>query len=251
MGLHLAAFSASQVTATVNGPLTLVQDSFISSDPTGNALLPMGMKLQQAYGFGTGFIRARALAPSLKTVGYPRIPRFDRATVPPDLPGLVNFGDNPPFIQMTETFTFQTNNNDAATQRETVLAWLTDRTEPVPPGQSYTLFGQATITGLAVGWASGVITWEDVYPTKKFAVIGLRVTGTNCCAGRLIPPYGGMRPGTVGMATEDIDDWGTVWNGSFGSLMTFVPPVFPQLEVFTITSGSQVFNIYLQVVPLN
>lgn len=245
---HCAAFNANMLTAITNGDLSLVSDGYLSTDPSGKALLPVGAKLQQVLAFGTGMDLVRAIAPSLKQVGYPRIPRFDQTVVPADLPPFVNFGPYPPFIRANESFNFQANNTDAATQRQNVLAFLVDKEDPIPAGQSFVLYGTSLITTVAYGWVAGVVTWEDTYPTDLYSIVGIRIVGTNAMAGRLVMPYGGMRPGTIGTATERTDDFLTVWNGRFGSLGDFRPPTFPQVEIYASAAAATTYRVYLQVV---
>lgn len=249
MSLHLCAFAKALTTGQTNTSLTFVNDAAISQDPSGNALLPTDMMLRQVYGFGTGLDKLRIIAPSLKRVGFPRIPRFNQAVVPPNIPQYVKFGDYPPTIRKNESFNFQADNTDAGTQTQNVLAWLQDRHETPPAGMSYVIEGTVTITGVAFSWASGTITWEDIYPTVPFSVIGMRVVGTNLAGARLVALDRQFRPGTIGTATERTDDDLTVWNASYGVLTVITPPTFPQLEVYVTTAGSQAFRVYLQIVP--
>lgn len=237
-------------TATVNGDLSLVTDSYLSVSTSGKALLPVDMKLRAAYGFGTGFDKARVIAPSLKRVGYPRLQLFEQVTVPADLPAVCLFDENPLLIRRNEEFNFQVDNTDAGTQRQNVLAFLQDREDTYPAGPSYTIFGTATITTVAYQWVQGTITWEDTYPTVPFAVIGMRAVGTNLMAARLIPQSGTLRPGCIGTATERTDDRSFTWGGKFGKLCEFTPPTFPNVEVLGQAAAATAHRFYLQVVPL-
>ena len=248
--IHLAAFNTNVAATSVNQDLALVTDGWLAPDPSGKALLPTPCQLIQCYGLGTGIDKLRAIALSLKGIAYPRIPRFDAATAPPDLPAYGPFADYPPRIRAVESFNFQSDKNNGAAQRHTALAWLQDRYEPPPAGPSTVLYGTASITGSAFAWDNGAITWEDNYPSIRMAVIGLRVVGANLIGARLIPPNGGMRPGTIATAAETTDDFLTVWNGSMGKLLEFTPPVFPLLDLFK-NAAAVTQRIYLQVVPIS
>lgn len=249
MPMHLLAFAKNVALTSTNQDLNIVTDGWVSADSGSKALLPIPMKLKLLYASGVGMDKVRVIAPSLKRIAFPRIARWDVAAIAPANPNFERLMDYPIPIGAVESFNVQTDNSNAGAQDHFALCFLEDNHAPPPPGPSWTLFGTSAVVTANRTWGAGVITFEDAYPSDLYAVIGMRVVGTNVVAGRLIPNTGGPRPGTLGQTIENTVDRSPVWDGSFGTLMTFRPPVFPLVEI--LGNGATVTQrVYLQVVKI-
>jgi hypothetical protein len=208
------------------------------------------MKIKLAWLGGVGMAAARILAPSLKIVGYPRVTRFDLTTQPPVNPNVEPLFDYPIPIQAIEELEFQTDNSNAAAQDHAGVMLLEDVHQPTPPGPSWTIKGTGAVVTSNRVWGSGTITWEDTYRTWLYGVIGIRVVGANVTAARLIPNISGPRPGVIGQSVETQMLPNLVWDGRFGVMTTFRPPVFPLLEVLG-NGATATQTVYLQIVKLS
>lgn len=249
MPMHLLAFGKNVALVSTNQDLNAIADGWASVDTSNKALLPIPMKMKAAYVFGVGVDKARVIAPSLKRVTFPRIARYDVAAIAPANPNFERMFDYPIPIGAVESFNFQTDNSNAGAQDHVALAFLQDQEIPAPQGPSWTMFGTGAVVAANRTWASGVITFEDAYPSDLFAVIGMRVVGANVVAARLIPNSSGPRPGCIGQTIENTVDRSLVWDGAFGVLTTFRPPVFPFLEILG-NGATAAQRVYLQVVKI-
>lgn len=249
MGMHLLAFGKNVTLSSTNQDLNAITDGWASIDTSSKALLPIPMKMKLVYGFGVGMDKLRVIAPSLKRVAFPRIPRYDVAAIAPANPNFEKLFEYPIPIGAVESFNFQSDNSNVGNQDHVALAFLQDQEIPAPAGPSWTIFGTSAVVAANRTWASGVITFEDAYPSDLFAVVGLRVVGVNVAAARLIPNVGGPRPGTLGQTIENTVDRSPVWDGSFGTLATFRPPVFPLIEILG-NGATAAQRVYIQVVRI-
>jgi hypothetical protein len=249
MGLHLLAFGKNVTLSSTAQDLPAIADGWASADTAGKAILPIAMKMKALYASGVGMDKPQIVAPSLKRVTFPRVAHWDLAAIAPANPNFERYFDYPVPIGAVESFNVRTDNTNAGNQDHFALAFLQDMEVPTPPGPSWTLFGTGAVVAANRTWASGVISFEDAYPSDLFAVIGMRVVGTNVVAARLIPNSSGPRPGCIGQTLETTVDRSLTWDGAFGVLTTFRPPVFPFLEVLG-NGATTTQRVYLQVVKI-
>jgi hypothetical protein len=243
------AFGANVALTSQAQPLAVIPDGWASQDSAGFANLPIPMKIKALWAGGVGMDKCRLIVPSLKVVSFPRVARFDVVAQPPANPNYENLNDYPFPVGAIESWEFQSDNTNAGAQNHFVVVHLEDVHAPAPPGPSWTLLGTGSAVAALRTWANSPIVWEDAYPSKLYGVIGIRVTGANVVAARLIPQGSGPRPGCFGQAAESTVDRSVTWDGRYGILTTFRPPVFPFIEVLG-SGATATQRVYLQCVVL-
>lgn len=202
-----------------------------------------------AYVLETSAIRTRIETPKLREMYNPYIRPLERAAAVPNRPNYASFLGYELMLRGGEEIVVKASNNlGAATEQCTVILWIGDR--PVPPANApiYTMRTSWSITGVANGFASGNLTFDQTLPSGNYDVVGMAVFGTNLVAGRLILPGYSHRPGVIGGvdAGKFAGDYFRMGNmGVFGS---FNNVALPQLEIFTSAAGAATGDCYLDLI---
>ena len=123
-------------------------------------------------------------------------------------------------------------------ERSSAFAWLTDGNFPAVQGRAFTARATNATTLVAFTWVNGALTFADVLPAGRYAVIGMRARSATLLGARLVFPGSAYRPGCVGLdAVADIDD-PIFRHGTLGSWGEFDQTSPPTVDFFAVTTDS-------------
>ena len=154
--------------------------------------------------------------------------------MPGNLPPAALYENNQLNLDPIDEIAIEVSNNLASSTEVTIAGLFLEMSNtPIPSGPSFTIRATSAFTATNGAWTSGAITFDQVLPAGRYAVIGLRVIGLNLVFGRLIFPGGQYRPGTI--ASDDVSqsDGNLVRQGNCGLLGEFDSVAQPQIEIFS------------------
>ncbi len=172
-------------------------------------------------------VRAQVQSPSLRTLA--------NLDVEPLVNGLV-FGSRPlsgfhPDVAIPlvadESVNFFVQSDPAAAAIHRGYLWFGDGAQAPAKGSYFSMRATSAITLVTGQWVNGNLVFAQVLPTGRYQIIGMRATGTNLCAARLVFPEQVPRPGVLaGNAVTDLSD--EVFRrgnaGVYGEFDNTVPP---------------------------
>jgi len=235
---HLACYTASAPASSSNLDIPGVNDNVLTLS-NNHYILTQSAKLKAAYVQADTLTRARINTPKLRATSLPYFEPVSVSLLPGNLPHVAMYGNNQLTLDPIDEIAIEAS-TDATAGSHRVIAgiFLSLSDTPVPTGPSFTIRATSTIPATTLQWSSGPLTFDQVLPAGRYAVVGLRVIGADLVFGRLIFPGGTYRPGTVASANESESDGNLVRQGSFGLLGEFDSVAQPQLEVFAFGSNS-------------
>jgi hypothetical protein len=197
--------------------------------------------------------RARLSAPSLRLRGLPMIAPLNVATAGAVEPGsphaMVDLRDNPIDLTPGERLIFQHLSNPAAAQIQSGVVWLGSEAITPAKGAIRTVRATNASTLVASAWTNGALTFDEVLPVGKYALVGMRAESAGLVAARAVIPGAPNRPGCLGTdALSDIEHpmfrYGAL--GVWGEFENETPPTIDFLSVSADTA--QV--VYLDLIAL-
>lgn len=202
-----------------------------------------------AYVLETSVTRVRIETPKLRELYNPYIRPLERAAAPPNRANFASFEGYELNLRGGEEIVVKASNNlGAATEQCTVVLWIGDRPSSVGNAPIYTMRTTYSITGVANGFASGNLTFDQTLPSGSYDIVGMSVFGTNMVAGRLILPGYSHRPGVIGGADAGKFMGDHFRMGNMGVFGTFTNVALPQLEIFTSAAGASTGDCYLDLI---
>jgi hypothetical protein len=114
------------------------------------------------------------------------------------------------------------------------FVWLSDGPQAPISGNIFTIRATSAITLSSGIWVNGNLTFNQVLPAGRYAVVGMRVRGANLVAARLVFPAQFHRPGVLAVASiGNVDPYWPRFGrmGSFGEFENTVPPTLDALGV--------------------
>jgi len=153
---------------------------------------------------------------------------------------------NPLELAIGEAMKFQVNDNPGAAIGHYGLAWLGDG--PVSPvsGRIRTVRATGAASLSAGVWVNTALTFPTSLKAGKYAIVGMRVEGTNLVAARLVLPGAGYRPGVPAANAQTDNDYKLFRNGNGGVFGEFVHSAPPTLDCLGVTDTAQL--VYLDVI---
>jgi len=198
-------------------------------------------------GIGPTMTRAQFNSPSLRRTFLPEIAPLDVGAALPASPRkILLFDESPLPLDPGEALdAFITN---TASDRETVLAWLSGGPSKVDDRPSYTLRVTSTPTAVAGVWTNGAITFDQTLPAGTYDVVGARFRSTNLIAFRFVFVGGTYRPGAIGYAATTSLDYDKFRQGNLGIWGSFRHNAPPTVD-FLANAADASFTGELDLVP--
>lgn len=228
---HTLAWRASIADITAVD-LTPVPDSILAIN-NAHFVPQVDHNLLYAYFGAAGTAnRARFISPSLRQVSTPWIRPVNGAIVPLDEPNVADYTMNPLRIRGLEELqveAFQTTGGAAVV---VVVAGVTKGIRSAAPqGDIYTMRGTAATTAAAGAWTLSTVTWQDVLPVGRYAVVGLDSFGATMISARLIFEDQIERPGNVAQSLFSGNGHPMFRKGGLGTWGYFTANRMPNVEI--------------------
>lgn len=206
------------------------------------------MKVLAAYFGAAGATRARFITATLRQTSTPWIRPIQLSIVPLDEPNIADYRMNPLTIKGLEELQlegYQTTGGAAVVVGVACLA--PGPIQPAPQGDIITMRGTGTTTCVAGGWTQCAITWQDVLPAGKYAVVGLAGIAATGIAARLILEESFWRPGCVASGLVSSSNSDIFVKGGLGTWGYFTGNRMPNLE-FLCNAADTAQEVYLDFV---
>ena len=219
---------------TVNGDDILV--------PKLNKVIAAAAVLDQ-----TVAVQARLHSPKLAEMGFDeylsRIASGLSFGSPPEIHAR---SESPLELDEVEAMQFQVLSNPAAGVGHYGLVWLSDG--PVAPvqGDIRTIRCTTAISLSAGLWVNGALTFPVSLRAGTYQVVGMRITGTNLVAARLVFPGGNWRPGAPAINAQADQDYPLFRQGRAGVWGEFAHSSPPTMDALGVTDTAQ--EIHLDVI---
>lgn len=243
---HLAAYSESQDTGGVLVPCAALADPSMTVGGDNIQIPDYASMLMGAMGIGANINRAQLQSPSLRrTVNYEIFPL--NANAEPLTPqAIAMFGEGPIQLDAGEQMQAYVAEGAAGAEQETVLVWLSDG--PIQPiaGDIYSVRVTAAATLAAYGWTNAALTFDQVLPVGRYAIVGAAFLSTGLLAFRFLFQGQTPRPGGVGFDTfSEGPQFGQRFGGwgSWGEFDSTTPPTVDFLSISADTSETGVLDL--------
>lgn len=238
---HLLAFTANVGTGTGFTALTGVSDqSWPTLSLAGRYLTPWPYRILRALAMSNNLTRARFRAASFQGLFLPEIfPLQNSGTGTADT-RVIDYGNNGPQGVQNEELTVEVVHGGGAAERVTAFAFVSD-TVPTPVGGPiYTARATSSITAVANNWTFGNLSFEQILPAGRYAVVGMDVTTVGVEAARLVfPGNNKYRPGCIAggaLGTAIIPSYFRF--GNLGKWGEFLNTAVPGIEVYSVAGGA-------------
>lgn len=229
---HLACYYGEAGANASNFDLPAVNDSVLTLS-NGHYILTQPARVKIAYAQADSLTLARINTPKLRATSLPYIEPVRVGSLPGNLPPAAIYDNNQLNLDPIDEIAIEVSNNLASSTEVTIAGLFLEMSNtPIPAGPSFTIRATSSFTATDGAWTSGAITFDQVLPAGRYAVIGLRVIGANLVFGRLIFPGGTYRPGCIASNDVSESDGNLVRQGSCGLLGEFDSVAQPQIEVF-------------------
>ena len=236
---HLACYKGDASVNANNFDLPAVNDSVLTLS-NGHYILTQPARVKIAYVQAASLTLARINTPKLRATSLPYIEPLRVGALPGNLPPASLYETNQLNLDPIDEIAIEVSNNNGISTEVTIAGLFLEMSNtPIPSGPSFTIRATSSFTATDGAWTNGAITFDQVLPAGRYAVIGLRVIGTNLVFGRLIFPGGQYRPGTVCSDSVSESDGNLVRQGNCGLLGEFDSVAQPQIEIFSNGANSE------------
>lgn len=228
---HLLAYAAS-IAQTNFVDIAAISDQIITIQ-NGHFLPPKNMRLLAAAFLSATANRARIVSPKIRQVTTSDLIRpVNVGALPVDRHKLADFRNNPFLIMGLEELEVDGLQTSAGNEDAAAFLWLTEGLVPPPAGDVYTFRGTSTTAAVANTWTDITVTWNDILPTGRYAVVGMECQATNQRAARLILPNQFYRPGCLAIAAIGDKSDDMFMKGGLGKWGEFESTDMPRVQVF-------------------
>ena len=157
-----------------------------------------------------GTFHQRLTSPELRKVGRIYITPInwlsDSDAEPSDPVLVTDIHRNPRLLKRGEELQCEIDTNPSAAAFQWLFVVLGDGVQAPATGEIFTVHATGTTTVTARAWSQVTLTFTDILPVGRYAVVGMRYMGNSAIAGRLIVRGSGWRPGCIahdGQASAD------------------------------------------------
>lgn len=236
--LHLCGFYESQDSAVLVPTAALADPSMtVSGD---NIQVPeYASMLVGAYAIGANVTRAQLQSPSLRRILNYEIRPVNVGAEPLSPPVTGLFNGSAIQLDVDEQLQAHMAEDAAGASAVTILVWLSDAGLAPIDGEIFTVRVTNATTLVANTWTNGALTFDQVLPVGKYAIVGARFESAGLVAFRFLFQGQTARPGGLGCdAAADLEmkgQRGGGW-GSWGEFNSTNPPTVDFLSISADTS---------------
>lgn len=231
--------SVAQDAALVN--LTPVTDPLVTITANNRLIFPMDYRIGAIQGLIVDGSRMRINTPSMRTIALPEVYPVKITAEQGTNPVIQGPIWDKLIIPRNDEFGYDVSRAGAGAGDCYAGTWVSDAFRPAPGGPIITMRATSTIT-LTVGtWVQGNLTFDQVLPYGKYAVVGMQTICGDAVFARLtFPGNTQYRPGVPA-----VEAYGSYPNpqmfrfGNFGLFGTFDSTAQPAIEMLGHTAGSE------------
>lgn len=237
----LVGFYASVANGAALVNLTPVTDPLVTLTANNRYIFPDDYYIGAAYAFIPNGSRWRLNTPSMRTIALPELYPLNIGTVVPSNPPVVGPIWGTTRVPRNDEVGFDVSRAGAAPADCFGALWVAPRMVPAPQGPVYTMRATASITLTDGTWVAAQLTFDQVLPYGKYAVVGLFVQSAAGVLARLtFPGQTQFRPGVpVNIATGDYINPQMFRYGNFGLFGIFDSTAQPGIEMIGSAAGAQ------------
>lgn len=229
----LAGWSAS-VDQAVMAAIAAVPDPHLTVSGNDVRVPSWATKLLGVYANGVNIVQAQINSPSLRRFVPYDIDPIDIAATPSSPTPFIDLFDHPYEFDVDESLNALTSENGAGATRMNVFAWLGDGNKEQVSGEILTVRVTSATAAVAFAWTNVALTFTNVLPAGRYAIVGLRGESATGIACRLVLPGSGYRPGAIMQTASgrlvDVEHRFRYGNaGKWGEFRNTVPPT---IDVF-------------------
>lgn len=228
----VAAFRQS-ITSTALIAITAVNDPHLTVAGNDVRVPIFATKLLAAYASGVDILQAQLNSPSLRSFVPFDIAPTDRAALPASAKPLAENWDTPYELIVNEPLNALIANTAAGANLVNAIVWLGDAAITPITGEILTVRATSATALVAGAWTNCPLTFANVLPAGKYAVVGMRAESTTVLAARLVLPGFGHRPGCLGNASSGIGATDKMFRygnlGRWGEFVNTAPPTVDYL----------------------
>lgn len=184
--------------------------------------------------------RAQLLSPSLRILTNLDIEPIVAAAVFGAPPEVLFHPANPTPVVPEESLNFAVESDPAAPAAHYGLVWLADGPQIPVSGHIFSVRATATVQQTVDTWENGNLTFDQVLPAGRYAVVGMRGRSTDCVGMRLVFPEQIARPGVPVVNAVGDNDPKQFRYGRSGLWGEFPHTTPPTLDVLGGVQAAQV-----------
>lgn len=244
--IHTLAWESNAINA-VETDIAPVQDSIFLIQ-NSHFVPSVDVQIQAACFMSLNAQRARIVTPTLRQVTTPFIRPVNLALTPTSRPLVADYRGNPLHLKGLEEVQVLTLQGGAGAEHSGVVMLVSNGPlTPAPQGDVYTMRGTATTAAVANVWTQLAVTWQDILPAGRYAVIGMETVSATARAARLILNDSAWRPGCLGMSADGNGTHPMFRMGGLGQWGQFYAYAMPNVETLCDTTDAT-HEIYLDIV---
>ena len=238
MGFQLVAYSESQDSAVLV-PVAALADPSMTVGGDNVQVPAFAPYLMGMAAIGANVTRAQLVAPSLRRIMNPEIRPLNVGAETLSPPVASMFPASPIPLDVSEQLQAHVAEDAAGAVQSTILVFLADGAIAPVEGDIFTVRVTNASTLAALAWTNGALTFDQVLPVGRYAIVGARFESAGLIAFRFLFQGSTPRPGGFGCdASADLDIDGQRYGGwgVWGEFDHNIPPTVDFLSVSADTS---------------
>lgn len=233
VSFHLLAYTSGTLSTTANFDVpALTDDIFVISTATSHYLMDKDVAVLAAWAGSATLQRVRLASATLRQISQPYIRPVNVGVLPATDPNVANWLTNPFKLPMNEDVGVEATSDIAmGNERVTVLLWVTDGLDSLPPGEIIATRFTSTTAATANAWTTLAITLENQFPPGDYYLVMSEHYSTNGIAHRWIVPNQYYRPGGLSFATVGLRTALPFYQYEYGAWGRFKNTTVPRFQV--------------------
>lgn len=249
---NLVAFFKSVAQDAALDNITPVSDPLVTISANNRVIFPEDYQVLAAHGNLPDATRFRLNTPSMRIIALPELYPFKPSAAAGTNPPLVLPGDTAIRIPRNDECGLDVSRGGAEAANCYAGLWVAPRRMPAPVGPIYTMRATASLTLTAGTWVGGTLTFDQILPFGRYAIVGMQATVNDGMYARLtFPGQTQYRPGVP--CVEAVGDYinpQVFRYGAFGLFGYFDQTAQPGIEVLGDTAGAETPVILLDLVKV-
>ncbi len=238
MSFHLAGYTESQDSAVLV-PVAALADPSLTVSGDNIQIPAFAPNLMGAMAIGANTTRAQLVSPSLRRILNPEIRPINVGAEPLSPPLAALFPGSPIPLDASEQMQAYAAEDAAGAAQSTVILFLSEGAIAPVSGEIFTVRVTNASTLVGYAWTNGALTFDQVLPVGRYAIVGARFESAGLLAFRLVFQGSTPRPGGIGCdAASDLTPDGQRYGGwgVWGEFDHNVPPTVDFLSLSADTS---------------
>lgn len=237
MSFHMLAYSAS-VNSAAFTDTTPVNDT-VYQIQNGHFLLPTPKRLIFGQHLATSALAMRLVSPRIRQVTTTNlIGVSNRQATMLTQARVADYRNNMPMLSPLEELECDTLNDAGGAERQNAIFGVCDQLTPQPQGDTFGFLGTSVTAAVASTWTPITMTWNDLLPNGRYAIVGLKHSSASAIACRLFIPNQVDRPGCISSINRYDDTDPMFRRGGLGIWGTFENTNMPRPEVLCNTTDN-------------